>query len=155
MRKRFVESTPVSLDQYSVVHLTKFGHTNSNVLVNLVQNKGSLIKKFMTMFFVAALSSGAWGDSFVSGKKFLARCQSGEAPLRVWCSGYLQGIADADDAYATDTNTQHQVCIPKDQLSTKQLRSAVLSYLENQPQELASPAGSLVLQAYRELFPCE
>ena len=113
------------------------------------------MKLLVTTTTILLLSSGAWGESFNSGKKLLAKCQSGESAFLIWCTGYLQGIADADDARATTGDLKREICIATDTVSNKKLRASVMQYLENNPDDLQSPAGILVPRAFKEAYPCE
>ena len=113
------------------------------------------MKILATATIIAMLSSGAWGASFNSGKQLLGKCQSEESPYLIWCTGYLHGMADADDARVTSEGIKREICVPVDDISNKQLRTTVIKYLEKHPDELQLPAASLVPRAYKEAYPCK
>ena len=92
------------------------------------------MKILVTATIIALLSISAWGASFNSGEQLLAKCQSGESPYVIWCTGYLQGMADADDARVTSGDIKREICIAKDKVSNKQLRSSVIEYLKKHPE---------------------
>jgi Rap1a immunity proteins len=101
------------------------------------------------------LSNGAWGTPFNTSEELMAKCQSGESPYLIWCTGYLQGIADANNARIASENIEPKICIPVDDISNKQLRSSVMEYLESHKEELQLPTGILVSRAYEKAYPCK
>ena len=114
------------------------------------------MRKWILTLALVLFVSGAAANTVTTGNKLLAKCQSEIGALTVWCSGYLQGATDAEEARVARGDSPRVICIEKESISTKQLREPVIAYLESHPQELeAMAAGELVLNAYKEAFPCE
>jgi hypothetical protein len=66
------------------------------------------------------------------------------------CLGYVTGVADALDGNAIDGI---RACVPAD-VSRKQVRDAVVTWLKSNPQLHRFRAASLVATAIAKAYPC-
>ena len=69
------------------------------------------------------------------------------------CVGYLAGIVDATDTWTDWEYMGPQVCLQTG-VTVEQLRQVVLRYMREYPEQWHLTAGSFVLNAYREAWPC-
>ena len=118
----------------------------------------------LCLVLVAGDAFGVEVSAYASGNELLGWCKEAEkvaddgsgAPVHAGqCYGYLKAT---HDGYATWRAWGHissdRHCIPES-VTVGQLRRIVVKFLEAHPEQLHLLAGSLVLNAYQEAFPCE
>jgi hypothetical protein len=101
------------------------------------------------------------GTSFLNGFDLMTRCEAtGEGEPKAspalynTCIGYLSGIVDAEDAHAGLGHKQLSFCVPKS-VYVEELRKTFLGWMRTQPPfARISSAGSLVIAAFSESWPC-
>ena len=80
---------------------------------------------------------------WLNGNQLLEACQQ-EVRL---CTGYVSGVTAAAQLASS-------VCIPSSTVTTTQLTDLVQLWLRDHPETRHHSAGSLVIQALKEKFPC-
>ena len=72
-----------------------------------------------------------------------------------WCSGFLYGFTDANNAYVgLERTDQPLFCVPAG-TAVGEYSRVVVKYLESHPEDLHKNAGPLALRALQGAFPCE
>jgi hypothetical protein len=135
-----------------------------------------LTKKFVRVsccILIFFFSSFSYGFSKVTGEMLLNACKpalkteseiTAQEAMRVsFCTGYIGGFRDAhfftsavtpNVAPAYEDVLKRQIfCIPYTASGEKMI-SSVVKFLENNPSKLNDPAGSSVMLAFKESFPC-
>jgi len=116
-----------------------------------------------TWVLLAALvvSPGAQAAVFYTGNQLLGWCQAyvGEAKVRDValgniCSGFIAGTVASHDELVVLNEMSRQFCFTK-VITNEQVAGVVLKYMEAHPDDLRMGAGSLVLVALAEGFPCD
>jgi hypothetical protein len=92
--------------------------------------------------------------NFLDAYELKARCLSERADAVNTCLGYLSGVADSDNGAPAWRSQKSLFCIPQG-VTVVQLRSTLLSYLKQHPEEEDFNAAILVGNAFIEAFPCD
>ncbi len=96
---------------------------------------------------VAAFSQQEEHGQQLSGSELLSYCESATVTnTATWCLGYVLGVWHM-------TTVDHRVCPPSD-VTSGQLRRAVIKYLQRHPEALKRQPAGLVLEALEAAFPC-
>jgi len=77
------------------------------------------------------------------------KCNGEKAWEAAYCAGYVVGVADV----ANNDSSQLRICIPP-AITQAQIRSVVVQYLAQHPEEGDYAAFSSVRIALRQSFPC-
>ncbi len=86
-----------------------------------------------------------------SGSELLEYCSAPETFLEGVCLGYVMGIEDAHDSLV---GTRPFYCLSAG-VSKGQLELIVKKFLQENPEKLHLSAGTLVILALMEAFPCK
>jgi hypothetical protein len=96
---------------------------------------------------LTAFSQQRQEQQYLDGSELLSYCDSGAVTnTRSWCLGYILGVWHT-------AAPQRQACPPAD-VTSGQLRQAVVRYLQQNPEKLDRQPGGLVLEAIGKTFPC-
>jgi hypothetical protein len=96
---------------------------------------------------VAAFSQQKQEAHYINGTELLSYCESGAVTnTRTWCLGYILGVWHT-------TASDHQACPPPD-VTSGELRRAVVNHLRAHPETLSRQPVDLVLEAMSQTFPC-
>lgn len=96
---------------------------------------------------VAAFSQQEEHGQQLSGSELLSYCKSATVTnTGTWCLGYVLGVWHM-------TTAERLVCPPAD-ITSGQLRRAVVRYLQRHPEVLNRQPAGLVLEALESTFPC-
>ena len=105
----------------------------------------------------AALAGSSPGAHYVTGNELYRACTTGSRD----CAGYVAGVLDAAAYFRVFSVMRHgqasdavQACVP-DPVPVVQVVDVVTDYLRTHPRERNSGAASLVLDAAREVWPCD
>lgn len=101
---------------------------------------------------LAMWSQPGWAD-FLSGNKLLEFCESDTPAEFGQCLGYIASASDTHATWVDWGDMTRQMCIPP-HATGGQLYQVVLKFLKEHPETLHLAAGSLVLIALGEAFPC-
>lgn len=94
------------------------------------------------------------GPSLMTGYRILNLCNASQGDAdRTHCYGYIQGASDVAGVMSSQWGLK--LFCPQVGVNTGQLRLVVKNYLEEHPERLHFGAGSLVLDAFRQAFPCK
>jgi hypothetical protein len=85
--------------------------------------------------------------TFVGGNDLYEACKDDASQF---CVGYLMGAADV----ASNTVVATTLCIPHEATAGR-LRSVLMRYLDEHPEQREEPAYRVVLLALLDAFPCE
>ena len=69
------------------------------------------------------------------------------------CFGYLEGITNTNFWYQR-MKTDTAFCLPENSITNNEAATIVVKYLEKHPEDLRKPKFLLVLDAFKESFPC-
>lgn len=103
------------------------------------------------MLVVSPAKSEVMVNRLYTGGQMLSQCES-ESEYRVICLGYLSGIFDLHNEYAASGFPQ-KFCPPK-RTNAVQLRRIFIKYANENPQKDHLAAASIVINAFKEAFPC-
>ena len=118
---------------------------------------------WLALCLVLVAGDAFGGEVYKNGNELLAHCTAErKQPMSstdymddAHCVGYLTAI---HDGYATWRGwgdiSSDQYCMP-DGVTVGQLGRIVVKWLEANPEHLHYSAGTSVLNAYQEAFPCE
>lgn len=127
------------------------------------------LKIFLIVFFAYV---GPSQGTTITGNQLLEACTDETAILNGFCAGYIDGVRDGlvggtantllavgskfeDAAGLNDTvNTLLNYCIPEASTAQQQT-DVVVGYLKRNPATRHNGARFLIMQAFREAFPCE
>ena len=109
--------------------------------------------RLMPLLTVLAMWSQSGWAAFLTGNKLLEFCESDDYVNVGHCLGYLGSAKDTHQVLVEWGYLPPQMCVHPD-ATLGQLRQVVLKYFKEHPQELHFAAGSLVLNALGEAFPC-
>jgi len=69
------------------------------------------------------------------------------------CLGYLQAVVDTDATMSEWGKAARQACVPQG-VTSSELRTVLLAWLEERPDHMHYGAASLALTAFSEAWPC-
>lgn len=104
---------------------------------------------------------------FADGNKLLNSCElvlnsvnnpqiSGDRYTAGFCLGFIQGVHQLNSAYQYGINVRQPIfCAPPEGISNGQAIRIVTKYLQGQPGKLHDDEIFLVIQAFKEAFPCD
>lgn len=124
---------------------------------------------FMSLVGLLAVSTHATAQT-TSGNILYESCTSDNQVMNGFCLGYLigrdegqflgallmsgsAGIDTSAENFNSFANEIFQHCVPSE-ATNAQLRDVVVQYLRKNPESRHETARFLVLDAYREAFPC-
>ena len=87
---------------------------------------------------------------YLEGRDLLARCSVAEG--QDYCFGYIAAVYDSIRAYEAWLSLK-EVCVPAG-TPQGELKAAVVSHLQANPQALANSAASIVVIALARRYPC-
>jgi len=98
--------------------------------------------------------------AFMSGSRLLEYCEAWihktDPSKASSCAGYVQGVSDAHSAFLYWETIEKHYCLPAPGIVTvDQLSRIVTKHLQENPKDLHSMAGNLVLNALILAFPCK
>ncbi|MFQ5937857.1 MAG: Rap1a/Tai family immunity protein [Acidiferrobacterales bacterium] len=111
--------------------------------------KLSKIAAVTLLLFVAlaAFSQHRQERQYLTGTELLSYCESGTVTnTGTWCLGYILGVWHT-------TAPELQACPPPN-VTSGELRHAVVSHLRNHPETLNRQPVDLVIEAMVRTFPC-
>jgi hypothetical protein len=105
------------------------------------------MKKMVIGFLVFASTAVFAQVQFRSGNSLKSSCQDDDVVGRMFCMGYVIGVADS---------RAYEYCAPSGQsgVTQGQLRDIAVKYLNNNPEMLHRDADVLVMNALQNAFPC-
>lgn len=89
---------------------------------------------------------------YVFGSDLLARCTEGSVTSTSYCFGYVAAVFDSVRSYEVWQNMR-EFCVPQT-ATLSDLRATVVGYLQRHQERLDGQAGSLVVLALRDAYPC-
>jgi len=101
----------------------------------------------LLMLVAVTIPSGA----YYTGDELNKVCQSDPAGA---CLSYLAGVSDERDSLQGFGEVPRMICIPRDRVTTRQLRDMALKYLGAHPESRQTAAASVVSRALYDAFPC-
>jgi hypothetical protein len=115
----------------------------------------------MTAAVIAAVAAGALlvteltscaahANDYIDGRQLLTMCSSAPGPQRVWCMGYVTGVASA---MGISPINGYSACIPKD-ATVADLVAIVVRRLPSYPSIGGYGAAGLIAHAFADVFPC-
>lgn len=98
-------------------------------------------------FAFAAFSQLRQEENYLTGTELLSYCQSGRVTnTQSWCLGYILGVWHM-------AASEQEACPPAD-VTSGELRRAVVKHLQAYPGALNRQPVDLVLEAMSKSFPC-
>ena len=113
----------------------------------------------LVLFFLLLVSQGALGvQNFYTGNTLMEYCKAGieknkDIEKANACLGYVAGFEDLYESLVAVGLLQKKWCLPEN-ASTSLLAATTLIYLTAHPDELHLGASGLVINAFREAYPC-
>lgn len=105
------------------------------------------------LLFSALLFGERVEAAYYGGAEMLSLCESTDVGERNECGDWLMGVADTLEVMKYWGHYK-DMCIPRGAM-TSQLRKVVIQELNKEPESLHLGAGSLVVNALAEAFPCD
>jgi hypothetical protein len=103
-----------------------------------------------TLLTIGLASCAARANDYVDGRQLLTMCSSPPGPQRVWCMGYVTGVAGA---MGISPVNGYSACIPRD-ATVADLVAVVVRRVPSYPSIGGYGAAGLVAHALADIFPC-
>lgn len=110
-------------------------------------------ERLMPLLTALAMWSQPGWAYFFSGNDLLKFCESDNPAELSQCIGYIASAEDTHEALVDWGHLPPQMCVPPGP-TLGQLQKVLLKYLKGRPENLHLAAGSMVLNALTEAFPC-
>ena len=95
-------------------------------------------------------------DTAIAGGDVADICSAAGSAAALACSAYLRGISDG--LLAAETNADDDAiafCPPSDGIGSNQIRQIFLTFMREDPDRRSEDAGTLLLAALEDRFPCD
>jgi Rap1a immunity proteins len=103
-----------------------------------------------TLMTICLASCAARANDYVDGRQLLGMCSAPPGPQRVWCMGYVTGVAGA---MGINPINGYSACIPRD-ATVADLVAIVVRLVPSYPSIGGYGAAGLVAHAFADVFPC-
>lgn len=110
--------------------------------------------KFLLTSVLALTASSALAQPILTGKEMLAHCTNNASNSSL-CFGYAIGVMDGLMNADILANTPNANVCPRADVSYYQTIRVGIKYLRDHPADLQSPASALLVEAYRNAYPCK
>jgi hypothetical protein len=111
-----------------------------------------LHKLLVSMSLALAAISWPAVAAYHDGKDLLQDCVSSSEIEKIYCLGYVVGIADAMDLGRSRNNKP--ACIPKG-VKPSEIRGVVIKTMQDHPEAQSKDAAELVFYAIRQNWKCQ
>jgi len=92
--------------------------------------------------------------AFFSAGDVLSNCESESVARINECSAYLAGVLDTTSVWVSWGRMQNVICTQTG-INQTQIRKIFIKYANQHPEVLHLDAAGMVLNAFRQAFPCE
>lgn len=103
-----------------------------------------------TLLTIGLASCAARANDYIDGRQLVGMCSSPPGPQRVWCMGYVTGVAGA---MGISPINGYSACIPRD-ATVADLVAIVVRRIPSYPSIGGYGAAGLVAHAFADVFPC-